>query len=408
MIPGGPRGSGGIVIRETPRPCEVCGSPSSDLLHRQPFVLPGGGHVSYDVVSCRGCGFTFAKNLPPAAALEAYYRENLKYLYEGSGVASAGLEEVHRGPFSFVDGFLREHSPPFAATSTRLLDVGCSTGILLSHFRKAGYENLLGLDPAPECREAALRLYGVDVTTGSLSTFRTDVPFDVVLLSSVLEHLVDLPRAVRSIVDVLRPGGILFVLVPDADRFGFELREPFLEFSIEHVNYFNRRSLEGLLSRFGFGPVHVRSEVAVVSGTSFPVLASLWIRDGAPREDLRAPSDAGPVRRYIERSRERLAEVEKVLAPLVASGEEVIVWGAGSLASRLLATTSLALVQIAGVVDGNSGLQGKTIAGRTIEPPASLKGRRTTVLVTSIVWGEEIRRTLVDDYRYEGRVVTLP
>jgi SAM-dependent methyltransferase len=289
-----------------------------------------------------------------------------------------------------------------------VLDVGCSTAILLSLFRQAGYGNLLGLDPSPACREVARRLHGVEVKTASLSTFRTDVPFDAVLLSSVLEHLVDLPRAVRSVASFLRGGGLLFVLVPDADRFGFELREPFLEFSIEHVNYFSRASLERLLSPLGFIPMLVRSEVARVNQTSFPVLASLWIREGVDGKRPPLRSDSGPVRRYVEMSRERLAALEGTLAPLVASGEEVVIWGAGSLASRLLATTSLARVNLAGVVDSNSGLQGKTLASQTIEPPATLKGRRTTVVVASYVWGEEIRRTLVDDYRYEGCVVTLP
>lgn len=394
--------------REGKRSCEVCGSLASDLLHRQPFVLPVGGRVSYDVVSCADCGFTFAKNLPSPEALEAYYRVNLKYLYEGSGFVSPSLEAVHRDSFTLVDRFLREHSPPFAGTSTRVLDVGCSTGVFLSLFRKAGYGHLLGLDPAPECREVARRLYGVEVTTASLSTFRTDVPFDAVLLSSVLEHLVDLPHAVRTIASILRNGGLLFVLVPDADRFGFELREPFLEFSIEHVNYFSRSSLEGLLSPLGFTPVLVQSGVALVNCTSFPVLASLWIREGVHGKRPSLQSDVGPVRRYIEMSRARLAALEEALAPLVASGEEVVLWGAGSLTSRLLATTSLARINVAGVVDNNSGLQGKTLASRTIEPPATLKGRRTTVVVASYVWGEEIRRTLVDDYHYEGRVVTLP
>lgn len=386
----------------------MCGSPSSDVLHEQPFVLPDGGLVSYDVVACTGCGFTFARNLPTPEALEAYYRENLKYLYEGSGSAPGSLDRVHRDAFVLVDDFLRGHSPPFAGTSTRVLDIGCSTGGFLSFFRQAGYGNLLGLDPAPECREVARRLYGIDVTTASLSTFRTNVPFDAVLLSSVLEHLVDLPHALQSITRLLREGGLLFVLVPDADRFGVDLHEPFLEFSIEHVNYFSRSSLEGLLAPHGFTPVLVRSETALVNRTSFPVLASLWIREGVPEKRPAPRNDAGPVRRYIETSRERLAALEAALAPLVASGEEVVLWGAGSLASRLLATTSLARVNLAAVVDNNSGLQGKRLAGRAIENPETLRGRRTTVVVASYVWGDEIRRTLVADFRYEGRVVTLP
>lgn len=397
-----------VGIGDRTRPCEVCGGLVADLLHRQPFLLPRGVRVSYDVVSCRDCGFTFAKNLPPSEALEAYYRENLKYLYEGTGLDSAGLEAVHRDSFSLVDTFLREHSPPFAGTATRLLDIGSSTGILLSLFRRAGYVSLMGLDPAPECREVARRLYGVDVTTGSLSTFRAEFPFDAVLLSSVLEHLVDLPTSVRSIASTVREGGLLFVLVPDADRFGLDFHEPFLEFSIEHVNYFTRHSLQGLLSRFGFRPVQVLAETALVGRTPFPVLASLWLRDHVHDDDRHPRSDPSSIRRYIETSRERLAALEGVLAPLVASGEEVILWGAGSLASRLLATTSLAFVNLVAIVDNNTGLQGKTLASCRIEAPSSLRGRRTTVLVASYVWGEDIRRTLTDDYRYEGRVVTLP
>src|ERR1039457_5238416 len=162
MIPGDRHASGGAVDRDGQRSCEVCGSLSSDLLHRQPFVLPGGRLVAYDVVSCANCGFTFAKNLPPPEALEAYYRENLKYLYEGSAFVPPSLEAVHRDSFTLVDSFLREHSPPFAGTSTRVLDIGCSTGVLLSLFRQAGYEHLLGLDPAPECREVARRRHRIE------------------------------------------------------------------------------------------------------------------------------------------------------------------------------------------------------------------------------------------------------
>ncbi len=390
------------------RLCEVCGGRDLEFLHGQPFRLPGGQRVSYDVVACVVCGFGFARNLPSSQELEAYYAGNRKYLYEGSDGEAPGHVAVQAGLFHLLDRFLQEQPIATPSTSARILDVGCSTGRLLSSFARAGYTNLLGVDPAPECREAAERLHGVEVVTAPLSEFRPSEPFDVVLLSSVLEHLVELPRAMAQIVEFLRPGGVLLVQVPDADRFGLDPQEPFLEFSIEHVNYFTRQSLENLLRPRGLAPVLVRDEVANVGRTSFPVLTSLWIRADTLSSVTLRRNDPGPLRRYVDLGRERLAGLEKVLASLADSGEEVILWGAGSLAARLMETASLGAARIVGVVDSNTGLHGKTFAGHVIAPTASLRGRRTPVLVASYVWAEEICNTLSTVLCYEGRVLTLP
>jgi SAM-dependent methyltransferase len=392
------------MASERSRACDVCGGSDVERLHTQPFLLPGDRLTRYDVVACRTCGFAFSTNIPSREDYEAYYRANLRYTYEGSRNVSEGLVAIHRDSFEFVHGLLgRRDGVP--ATAQRVLDVGCSTGHLLSFFRRAGYERLLGLDPAPECRALAERLYKVDVVTGSLSSFCAETPFDVVLLSSVLEHLPDPRAALDRVASLVAKDGLVFVQVPDAARFGVEMREPFLEFSIEHINYFTRESLEELMVRAGFVAVEVRPDVLRYNGTAYPALTSAWRRGASPAATP-SRSDIGPLRAYVTRSSELLTQVDRALRPLAESREEVVVWGAGSLAARLLATTVMGELNIVGVVDSNPSLHTQRLLGLPIAPPASLRGGRVTVLVASVVWGEAIVKTL-EEFGYEGRVVSL-
>src|SRR5262249_26122198 len=78
--------------------------------------------------------------------------------------------------------------------------------------------------------------------------------FDAVCAQQVLEHLPDPARDLAEIRRVLRPGGVLYVNVPNyrclsilLGRDDFELNWP-----MEHVNYFRPGTLRKLLDRCGF------------------------------------------------------------------------------------------------------------------------------------------------------------
>jgi len=185
--------------------CPICGGNRFDTVHRQDFILPGDVQTHYVVVTCRDCGFAFARDLPGAEEYESYYRTNLRYTYEGSRGAAEALFAIHQGSFELVDRHLSH------AKESRILDVGCSTGELLALFQRAGYTRLTGVDPTPECREIAKRLHGVEVTTAVLSEISAEQPYDVVLLANVLEHIPNLRQAMRHVSSVLRSGGLLFV-----------------------------------------------------------------------------------------------------------------------------------------------------------------------------------------------------
>lgn len=397
--------SKGDVRRD--RGCAICGGDTFELLHRQEFLLPGEQLSHYDVSACGNCGFAFARDLPPPEAFAAYYAENTKYTYEGSKNLPENVARVHRDSFQFVDEYVRVNSPPLAAMRSRVLDVGCATGPLLSYFKSAGYTELGGFDPSPVCRTLAKQVHDLDIDTASIETFVCDRPFDVVLLSSILEHIPDLPGALNRLSSFVAAEGLLFVQLPDAERFGIDMREPFLEFSIEHINYFTATSLGILLAKFGFSAAAIRHDVLTYGGMSCPVLTSLWRGGDAPKQGKLERSDVEPIRSYVTKSLARTTEISKRIEELVQTEEPVVVWGVGSLTARLVATTPLARMNIRWFVDSNTGLQGTRLLGREVRHPSTLKGETVTVFVSTFVYGEAIRKTLEQEYGYEGRIVLI-
>lgn len=139
----------------------------------------------------------------------------------------------------------------------RWLDVGFGSGSLLTTAAEYGYE-VAGIDLRDES-VAQLREWGFDVQAVALEDYHPAEPFDVVSLADVLEHM-PFPRdALRRVRELLRPEGLLFVSMPNADAFVWRaLNEadanPYWG-EIEHCHNFGRKRLSALLAETGFGVV---------------------------------------------------------------------------------------------------------------------------------------------------------
>ena len=141
----------------------------------------------------------------------------------------------------------------------KVLDVGCGWAQALHYFKKQGAE-CFGFDPAPEAVEYA-RKQGLNVRRAGMDSMEAfpGESFDVVTLMNVLEHLSDPIAVIESIGrDVLKPGGVLVVEVPNefnafqvCGQSVHELEEWWVA-PPAHLNYFNKDSLCNLLSGTGF------------------------------------------------------------------------------------------------------------------------------------------------------------
>lgn len=119
--------------------------------------------------------------------------------------------------------------PPFDMRGKRVLEVGCATGVDLTHEVYAEAAERCGIDIDARAIETGQALYpelDLQVARGEAIPFR-DGYFDAVLSRIALPYM-DIPAALSEFYRVMRPGGYLFVSWHDwkgkGDWFGDPLR----------------------------------------------------------------------------------------------------------------------------------------------------------------------------------------
>jgi protein O-GlcNAc transferase len=196
-------------------------------------------------LQCRACGHVF---------VDGYFSpEALKILFSGTLQAQRPGHDIEGQRFAWASvletvGALR------ASFGGRWLDVGFGSGALLTTAAEFGYE-VAGID----LREENVRLMreaGYDVHAVELAAYRATAPFDVVSMADVLEHMPFPKRALHDARELLRPGGLLFLSMPNADAFVWQAStragtNPYWG-EIQHYHNFGRRRLTALLEECGF------------------------------------------------------------------------------------------------------------------------------------------------------------
>jgi 2-polyprenyl-3-methyl-5-hydroxy-6-metoxy-1,4-benzoquinol methylase len=145
----------------------------------------------------------------------------------------------------------------------RVLDIGCGSGDWLALMKDLGWR-VSGLDFDENAVKVA-RVRGLEVACGALG--EQDYPddiFDAVTLSHVIEHVPDPIETLAECLRILKPGGILVVLTPNASSFSHGLfkqdwrgLEP-----PRHLHIFSNQSLAILAARAGFKNVTIRPHMA--------------------------------------------------------------------------------------------------------------------------------------------------
>jgi len=193
------------------------------------------------IVRCRACGHMQVAAFPGEPRLEESYAEvsEAAYLEEEAGQRATAARALDR---------IERH-----VTGRSLCDLGCWVGFLLSEAERRGWEGR-GVEPSEFASSYARDRLGLEVEQGTLGT--ADLPeesFDAVILGDVIEHIPDPGAALDRIAGLLRPGGVVYLALPDAgSRVAGILGKRWWSVLPTHVQYFTRSSLRSLLDRHGF------------------------------------------------------------------------------------------------------------------------------------------------------------
>ena len=242
-----------------PRPCPTCGS--TDARHEL-----DKDHMR--LLRCTACNVVYVS----PTFDEAHYREVYASPEYQEIVRDLGIRSHEYRAQRFGVERVALMARHVATQRPRYLDVGCSTGFVVEAARDAGWE-ATGIDLNPSAIDFG-RSRGLDLRTAALEDEGFEEgSFDAVSLFDVLEHLHDPVRTLRASVRLLRPGGIVFLYVPNYDSASRLLmgKDAHFIWPTHHLNYYTPATIRDLMTREGLDTVYLATE-------GLDIVDYLWYR----------------------------------------------------------------------------------------------------------------------------------
>lgn len=233
--------------------CPLCEAPRCDVIRSEDSALPSDPYFDsfraprIELRRCRACAFAFVGRLP--ADPEFYRRLYAHGLHWEEEVRYHGKGMIFSHARNVITHYRR---------GGRLLDIGAWVGGFLAamseDFEGTGVE--IDADAARVARCRGFAVEGSPILEAKLPKNQ----FDVVSLIDVLEHLTDPAANLRRIKEWLKPGGVLYIKVPNYHaqmkkqdlRARLGLSNVGIMGAYVHINHFSRPSLVSCLTRLGF------------------------------------------------------------------------------------------------------------------------------------------------------------
>jgi 2-polyprenyl-3-methyl-5-hydroxy-6-metoxy-1,4-benzoquinol methylase len=225
-------------------------------------------------------GFVYAGWLPPDDFLRSVYEDVIDH-----SKTFTETIEYRQSLLEFGAVFLREAAGGSTVRPLRLLDYGCGYGALARMIASRDIQ-CFGYDPSNERRtrasEGGLHVFG------TLQQTAASGPFDLFILTEVLEHVPNPREVLRFIKQHASPSALLALTVPQcepsfiASSFSSFLKGGQLPRVInpwEHLNYFSAQTLRNILKAEGLKPVIDYNQEKQACTSYFNALESLQKKD---------------------------------------------------------------------------------------------------------------------------------
>lgn len=230
--------------------CEICEGNKFTQIATQ--IREGEGSI----LQCDKCGLVIQDIDWHADRLREYYDEE----YQSSNSLITG--EVQTPLEHFNDRLktiqpLFEKIKPLLKKESRVLDVGCGAGELLSRL-KPHVKYCAGVELHTSFVDFIRNHLEIDAFAGDLNKIHFDQPFDLVICICTLDHLPNPLQTLLTMKRWLSPGGKIYLEVPNREEaLNYFLPEPNrIEFNKffwhrAHLFYFTRKTIAALFQKAG-------------------------------------------------------------------------------------------------------------------------------------------------------------
>ena len=199
---------------------------------------------NYFYYKCHNCTALFFHPRPPLQILTKYYRSDFEY------TAGEANEEQNRLRAGKILAKLKE----FNSRGRKLLDIGSGFGYFLDEANNLNFR-VSGVEPAKKIYKTAINLrLKTKVKNLSFEKYYErykSQTFDFITLTHLIEHIPYPHDFITKVLDLLNPGGILYIETPNLNSRLFKAEKTNYTFLTppDHIWLFSLASLKFLFKK---------------------------------------------------------------------------------------------------------------------------------------------------------------
>lgn len=220
--------------------CPICGEANTAVIrkvHDDRYGYPG----LFALRRCPGCAHAFLEAGFTEEEMGSLYTDY--YPRAGFKIEDYNPHVERHGFLSWLDG-ARASAFRWVPPNVRVLDIGCGFGETIGYHQARGCD-AHGVEMDRNIERVA-KHYGFKIKLGSFRAADYEPSsFDYVTMDQVLEHVANPVELLQGVAQVLKPGGIAIVSVPNAQGLGASLfRGRWLNWHAPyHMHFFSVRSM---------------------------------------------------------------------------------------------------------------------------------------------------------------------
>jgi 2-polyprenyl-3-methyl-5-hydroxy-6-metoxy-1,4-benzoquinol methylase len=236
------------------------------LTHKENFVevscpacLVNDSHFEFSKYDmnynrCEQCDTLYVSPRPTPEILEEFYSTSENYEYWNKYIFPASekarREKIFRPRAEKIAKICDDNN----VQGDGLLEVGSGFGTFCEEIGRLNiFDKVIAVEPTPGLA-ATCRAKGVEVIEKPIEEVQLDNErVDLIASFEVIEHLFEPKGFVKACWELLAPGGVIVITCPNIDGFDLsQLGKVSENIDVEHINYFNPKSIEHLMRNSGF------------------------------------------------------------------------------------------------------------------------------------------------------------
>ena len=238
--------------------CRFC--KSNKVLIKQ-FNRPPKGETNFGFLpysrslwQCTGCQHITNKhnfNIDSTFYKKTYQRTTYKEKARSRFTDLMSLpreQSDNRQRVNFIDNFWNDTQPN---KEKSCLDIGSGLGVFPAVLKELNWD-CVAIEPDPEACEIIREQIGIEVLSGDLIRCQNIGGFNLISFNKVLEHIRNPTEMLLQSTLHLKPGGLIYIELPDGETALEKSGPDREEFFVEHFDAYSRKSLELLINSVQF------------------------------------------------------------------------------------------------------------------------------------------------------------